>query len=122
MKITRTICGEELVITLSNKELNEAYREQKRIFDINEVREVLHGWNIGDILHCCYFPYPSYHYLQEEKIEEAEEKLLENEELMLDIYDRKKFGDYHAQGCSSYGKNMDDACMECLVQFGKRTS
>ena len=37
MKITRTICGEELVITLSNKELNEAYREQKRIFDINDV-------------------------------------------------------------------------------------
>ena len=119
MKITRTICGEELVIILTNKELNEAYREQKRIFDINEVREVLHGWNIGDILHCCHFPYPSYHYLQEEKIEEAEEKLLENEELMLDIYDRKKFGDYHAQGCSSYGKNMDDACMEILKQFGK---
>lgn len=118
MKIKRTICGEELVITLSNKELNEAYREQKRIFDINEVREVLHGWNIGDILHCCHFPYPSYHYLQEEKIEEAEEKLLENEELMLDIYE--KFGDYHAQGCSSYGKNMDDACMEILKQFGKK--
>lgn len=117
MKITRTICGEELVITLSNKELNEAYREQKRIFDINEVREVLYGWNIGDILHCCHFPYPSYHYLRDERIEEAEEKLLENEELMLDIYE--KFGDYHAQGCSSYGKNMDDACMECLKQFGK---
>lgn len=117
MKITRTICGEELVITLSNKELNEAYREQKRIFDINEVREVLHGWNIGDILHCCHFPYPSYHYLQEEKIEEAEEKLLENEELMLDIYE--KFEDYHAQGCSSYGKNMDDASMEILKRFGE---
>ena len=117
MKITRTICGEELVITLSNKELNEAYREQKRIFDINEVREVLHEWNVGDILHCCHFPYPSYHYLQEEKIEEAEEDLLKNEDLMMDIYE--KLGDYHAQGRSNYGTDMDDACMECLEQFGK---
>lgn len=117
MKITRTICGEELVITLSNKELNEAYREQKRIFDINEVREVLQEWEIGDILRHCHFPYPSYRYLQEKKIEKAEEKLLENEDLMLDIYE--KFGNYHAQGCSSYGKDMDDACTKILKQFGE---
>lgn len=117
MKITRTICGEELVITLSNKELNEAYREQKRIFDINEVRETLQVWELGDILRHCHFPYPSYHYLQEEKIKEAEEKLLKNEDLMLDIYER--FGDYLAQGCSSYGKDMDDASMEILKRFGE---
>lgn len=117
MKITRTICGEELVITLSNKELNEAYREQKRIFDINEVRETLQVWELGDILRHCHFPYPSYHYLQEEKIKEAEEKLLKNEDLMLDIYER--FGDYQAQGRSNYGTGMDDACMECLKRFGK---
>lgn len=117
MKFKRTICGEELVITLSNKELNEAYREQKRIFDINEVREVLQEWEIGDILRHCHFPYPSYNYLQEEKIEEAEKKLLENEELMLDIYE--KFGDYHAQGCSNYGKDMDDASIKILKQFGE---
>ncbi|MBS5143819.1 MAG: hypothetical protein KHZ91_13295 [Firmicutes bacterium] len=73
---------------------------------------------MGDILHCCHFPYPSYNYLQEEKIEEAEEKLLENEELMLDIYE--KFGDYHARGCSNYGTDMDDACTEILEQFGKK--
>jgi len=118
MNITRTICGEELVITLTNKELNEAYREQKRIFDINEVREVLHGWNIGDILHCCHFPYPSYHYFRDERIEEAEEDLLENEVLMLDIYER--FGEYQAEGGDEYGQDMDDACMECLKQFGKK--
>lgn len=117
MKITRTICGEELVITLTNKELNEAYQEQKRIFDINEVRETLQEWELGDILRHCHFPYPSYHYLQEEKIKEAEEKLLKNEDLMLDIYER--FGDYQAQGRSKYGTDMDDACMECLKRFGK---
>ena len=32
MKITRTICGEELVITLTNKELNEAYQVQKEFW------------------------------------------------------------------------------------------
>lgn len=117
MKIKRIICGEELVITLSNKELNEAYREQKRIFDINEVRETLKEWELGDILRHCHFPYPSYHYLQEEKIKEAEEKLLENEDLMLDIYER--FGDYLAQGNIDYGTDMDNACTEILKQFGK---
>lgn len=117
MNITRTICGEELVITLTNKELNEAYQVQKRILDINEVRDTLHELELGDILRYCHFPYPSYNYLQEEKIEEAEEKILENEELMLDIYE--KFGDYHAQGCSNYGTDMDDASMEILKQFGK---
>jgi len=117
MKITRTICGEELVITLSNKELNEAYREQKRIFDINEVREVLHELELGDILRYCHFPYPSYHYLRNERIEEAEEKLLENEDLMLDIYER--FGDYQAHGSCNYGTDMNNACMEILKQFGK---
>lgn len=117
MNITRTICGEELVITLTNKELNEAYQVQKRILDINEVRDALHELELGGILRYCHFPYPSYHYLQEEKIKEAEEKLLENEDLMLDIYER--LWDYHAQGCSNYGKDMDDACMEVLKQFGK---
>lgn len=117
MKIKRIICGEELVITLSNKELNEAYREQKRIFDINEVRETLKEWELGDILRHCHFPYPSYHYLQEEKIKEAEEKLLENEGLMLDIYER--FGDYLAQDNIDYGTDMDNACTEILKQFGK---
>lgn len=117
MKIKRTINGGELVITLSNKELNEAYREQKRILNINEVRDALHELELGDILRYCHFPYPSYRYLQEEKIKEAEEKLLENEDLMLDIYER--FGDYLAQGCSSYGKDMDDASMEILKRFGE---
>lgn len=117
MKITRTICGEELVITLSNKELNEAYREQKRIFDVNEVREVLREWEIGDILRYCHFPYPSYHYLRDERIEEAEEDLLENEVLMLDIYER--FGEYQAEGGGEYRQDMDNAYMDILKQFGK---
>lgn len=117
MKIKRTICGEELVITLTKKELNEAYQEQKRIFDINEVRETLEEWDLGDILRHCHFPYPSYHYLQKEKIKEAEEKLLENEDLMLDIYER--FGEYQAEGGGEYGQDMDDACKEILKQFGE---
>ena len=50
MKITRTICGEELVITLTNKELNEAYQVQKRILDINEVRDALCELEFGGIL------------------------------------------------------------------------
>ena len=47
MKIKRTINAGELVITLTSQELNEAYQEQKRILDINEVRddpERLHYW------------------------------------------------------------------------------
>lgn len=39
MKIKRTINGGELVITLSNKELNDAYREQKRILEAEKERE-----------------------------------------------------------------------------------
>ena len=117
MKITRTICGEELVITLTNKELNEAYQEQKRILDINESRDVLREWEIGDILRYCHFPYPSYHYLRDERIEEAEEDLLENEVLMLDIYER--FGEYQAEGGGEYRQDMDNAYMDILKQFGK---
>lgn len=117
MKIKRTICGEELVITLTNKELNEAYREQKRIFDINEVRETLEEWEIGDILRHCHFPYPSYHYLQEEKIDEAEEKLLENEELMLEIYEN--FADRLVECREGYTTDMWNACIDILRQFGK---
>lgn len=36
MEIKRKINEEEVVITLTNKELNEAYWEQKRLLDINE--------------------------------------------------------------------------------------
>lgn len=117
MKITRTICGEELIITLTNKELNEAYREQKRIFDINEVRETLEEWDLGDVLRHCHFPYPSYHYLQKEKIEEAEEKLLENEELMLEIYEN--FADRLVECREGYSTDMWNACVDILWRFGE---
>lgn len=117
MKIKRTICGEELIITLTNKELNEAYQEQKRVFDINEVRESLEEWELGDILHNCNFPYPSYHYLQNEKIEEAEEDLLKNEDLMLDIYER--FADRLVECREGYSTDMWNACIDILGRFGK---
>ena len=41
MEIKREVNGKEIVVTLTDKELNEAYQEQKRIWDINEVRDVL---------------------------------------------------------------------------------
>ena len=105
MKIKRTINAGELVITLTSQELNEAYQEQKRILDINEVRDVLKGFTTGDILRYCHFRYPSYHYLRDERIEDAEEDLLKNEDLMLDIYER--FGEYQAEGGGEYGQDMD---------------
>ena len=117
MKIKRTINAGELVITLTSQELNEAYQEQKRILDINEVRDVLKGFTTGDILRYCHFRYPSYHYLRDERIEDAEEDLLKNEDLMLDIYER--FGEYQAEGGGEYGQDMDDACKEILKQFGE---
>ena len=39
MEIKRIINGEEIKIALTEQELNAAYREQKRIFDMNEVRD-----------------------------------------------------------------------------------
>ena len=49
---------------------------------------ILKGFTTGDILRYCHFRYPSYHYLRDERIEDAEEDLLKNEDLMLDIYER----------------------------------
>ena len=117
MEIKREVNGKEIVVTLTDKELNEAYQEQKRIWDINEVRDVLQEWDIGDILICCQFPYPSYHYLREDKIEEAEQKIVEQEDLMLDIHD--KFEDYMAENGCDYSIDMYDACGKILKQFGK---
>ena len=117
MKIKRTINAGELVITLTSQELNEAYQEQKRILDINEVRDVLKGFTTGDILRYCHFRYPSYHYLRDERIEDAEEDLLKNEDLMLDIYER--FGNTKRKAVVNMDKDMDDACKEILKQFGE---
>lgn len=117
MEIKRKINEEEVVITLTNKELNEAYREQKRLLDINEVRDVLQELELGKTLNYCNFPYPSFHCLQDNKIEEAEAKIMDQEDLMLDIHD--KFEDYMVEGIGNYGTNMEDACKEILGNFGK---
>ena len=115
MEIKRIINGEEIKIALTEQELNEAYREQKRIFDMNEVRDELSNWGLGEILNCCAFPYPSHHYLRDEEIEEAEKALMDKEELMLDIY--MEFSRYQEEGHSDYETNMYDACTNVLEMF-----
>lgn len=117
MEIKRKINGTEVVITLTDKELNKAYHEQKDILDANEVRDVLQKLRLGEILDYCNFPYPSFHYLQDSKIKEAEAKIMEQEDLMLDIYD--EFGDFMAENIGNYGTNMEDACEKILKQFGE---
>lgn len=115
MEIKRIINGEEIKIALTEQELNAAYREQKRIFDMNEVRDELSNWGLGEILNCCAFPYPSHHYLRDEEIEEAEKALMDKEELMLDIY--MEFSRYQEEGHSDYETNMYDACTNVLEMF-----
>lgn len=87
MKIERLIDGCKIEIELTSEELNKAYAEEKRKLDIQEVRDVLTELNPGDTLKMCSFPYPSHRYLRDDKIEEAEQNIMDNEELMLQISD-----------------------------------
>lgn len=107
----------KVTITLSEKEMNEVYQKQKRLLDINEIKEVMHELEIGEILRFCHYPYPSHHYFQNEKIEEAEEYLLEQEDLMLAIYD--KFEEYQLSHHSVSQENMLDAAKRVLQHFGE---
>lgn len=72
MKIERLIDGCKMEIELTSEELNKVYAEEKRKLDIQEVRDVLIELDPGKTLKMCDFPYPSHHYLRDDKIEEAE--------------------------------------------------
>ena len=108
MKIERLIDGCKIEIELTSEELNKAYAEEKRKLDIQEVRNVLTELNPGDTLKMCSFPYPSHRYLRDDKIEEAEQNIMDNEELMLQISDQ--FQEIQVMCNSSYNKSMEAAC------------
>lgn len=118
MKIERLIDGCKIEIELTSEELNKAYAEEKRKLDIQEVRDVLTELNPGDTLKMCSFPYPSHRYLRDDKIEEAEQNIMDNEELMLQISDQ--FQEIQVMCNSSYNKSMEVACKLVLKQFGEK--
>ena len=53
MTIKRTVNGEELEFELTDNELTSAYFEQQYLFDIQDVRDAVIGWEDDDVI-CVY--------------------------------------------------------------------
>lgn len=116
MKIRRMIFGSEIEIALTEQELMEAYEEQKKELDYNEVKETLQTWVLGQILNSCKFPYPGHNYMLDEQIEEAENEIFENKDLLLAIYEKFQENRY-THGENDF--NMENAAESVLEQWGK---
>ena len=117
MVIKRDYEGLSLSIELTEEELNNAYLERKNELDCQEVYDTLTGWDLGEILKSCKFPYPGHAYILDERIEEAEIIILKDKKLLSDIYD--KFMDFNVMETGNYNHCMEWACDEMLEKWGK---
>ena len=118
MEIKRTLFGEEVSITLTPAEMAEAYQEYKEELELQEVKDTLSEWDLGEVLKSCKFPYPGHAYILDERIETAEEMIFEDKELLSEIYD--KFMNFNVMETGTYNECMEWACEEGLEEWGKK--
>lgn len=118
MEIKRTLFGEEVSIALTPAEMAEAYQEYKEELELQEVKDTLSEWDLGEVSKSCKFPYPGHAYILDERIEDAEEMILEDKELLSEIYD--KFMNFNVMETGTYNECMEWACEEGLEEWGKK--
>jgi len=116
MEIKRTLFGEEVSITLTPAEMAEAYQEYKEELELQEVKDTLSEWDLGEVLKSCKFPYPGHAYILDERIETAEEMILEDKNLLAAIY--AEFSNTNEEAYD-YDTAMNMACEKKLEEWGK---